>query len=173
VQLGVSEPTKSNRKNRWNDFQVWGEEDWLAWEDENFWNAMDFEDFDYTDCDTSGNRQHRNDKLRKQPQAHLQKVWIPRGGHSLVVGERVHARFRARQGQMSRRLESAIVVSTPSSASVQLNFFKAQIVQSVPTSWVIVPKSMPKAISKALRPERLRIAARRRSQMQRMLAEDM
>jgi len=32
---------------------------------------------------------------------------------------------------------------------------------------------MPKAVTKALHPERLRVAARRRSQMQQMLAEEL
>lgn len=101
---------------------------------------MEVDDFDYEDCDNIATKQQRNDKVRKQPQVRVQKVWIPRGGHSLVVGESVQAHFRARQGQMSRRVESAIFVSTPSSASVQLNFLKTGT-QIVPTSWVIVPKS--------------------------------
>jgi len=153
-------------------FSGLGRGDWLAWEDENFWNAMEVDDFDYEDCDNMASKHQRNEKVRKQPQVRMQKVLIPRGGHGLVVGESVQAHFRARQGQMSRRLENAIVVSTLSSARVQLNFLRTGI-QIVPTSWVIVPKSMPKAITKALHPERLRVASRRRLQMQQMLAEEL
>lgn len=144
-----------------HDWQVWGEEDWLAWEDENFWLA--WEDFGYLDDDGISTKQQRNDAVKKQPKIHAQKVWIPRMGHTLVVGERVKAHFRARQGQMSRRIETAIVVSTQSSASTQLNFPKSGM-QIVPTSWVTAPKSMPQAISKAVHPERWRNAARRKPQ---------
>lgn len=145
----------------------------MTWEEENFWNAIEVDDFSnygkYVDCDNIVTKQQRNEKVKKQPQVRMQKVCIPHGGHDLVVGESVQAHFRARQGLMSKRVENAIVVSTLSSARVQLNFFKTGT-QIIPTSWVIIPKSMPKAIIKALHPGRLRVAARRRS---RMLAEEL
>jgi len=147
----------------------------LAWEDENFWRAMDLENFDYIGYldnqrlafDGISAKQQRNDEAKKQPKIHVQKIWIPRMDQTLVAGESVKAHFRGRQGQMSRRIENAIVVSAPSSASVRLNFPKNGM-QIVPTSWVSAPKSMPLAISKAMHPERWRQwrnSARRRPQM--------
>jgi len=90
VQLGVTEPAKSKGKeNRWNNLQVWGEEDWLAWEDENFWKAMEVEDFEYHDCDKAFDKPQRNDKARKQAEVRVQKAWILRVGRSFVVGKNV------------------------------------------------------------------------------------
>jgi len=153
------------RKNPWR-WQIWGEEDWLAWEDERFWEAMEVDDFDYAGYldDEIPAKQQRNHEVSRQPKTCVHKVWIPRLCHTLIVGESVKAHFRARQGQMSRRIENATVVSTPSSASVQLKFPNGGM-QIVPTSWVIAPKSMPQAISKAVHPKRWRNAARRRPQM--------
>jgi hypothetical protein len=150
-----------------DDWRVWGEEDWQAWEEENFWNAIEVDDSEYggyLDSEVISTKKQRNDDVGKQPRVRVQKVWIPRMGHALVVGESVKAHFRARQGHMSRRIENAVVVSIPSSATVQLNFSKNGM-QNIPTSWVIVPKSMAHAMSKAVHPERWRNAARRRLQM--------
>lgn len=174
AELGVpeEEPLQARKKKprrRWrlDNWGFWGEEDWLEWEDENFWEAMDAEKFDdagYFDYDDISKKQQRNDDISRQPKTRVHKLWIPRMGHTLVVGESVKAHFRARQGQMSRRIENAIVVSAPSSSTVQLKFPNNGM-QIVPTSWVNAPKSMPQALSKAVHPERWRNAARRRPQI--------
>lgn len=170
VELGVPQVARRARsKNPWKGWrlderQVWGEEDWLAWEDERFWEVMDG-DRDDDDHDYISAKQRRSDDVRKQAKKCVQKVWIPRMDHSLVVGERVKAHFRAQRGQRSRRIELAIVVSLLSGASVQLIFPNSRV-QTIPNSWVTTPKSMPLTISKTLCHERWKNAVRRRPQRQ-------